>query len=210
MTMQHLGGRQVFEIAGRIVGVDEAATILEAEQAIRAALSCDAVAQLPAGSPVRAVVVTAAPDPAIAGEALGDSASPATNTMPVEREGQAATSIEDNAAPAHSSAALIPTVNAVAAAPRQPSPKASTMSKPASGSFAASIRAMMDEAREGVAQARAEGLARVSDAVSKLHDAKTATRHVTGQMAATIESEAADVLAELGQISNDLGSEQAE
>ena len=80
------------------------------------------------------------------------------------------------------------------------------MSTPATpGSFAAGIRAMMDEARAGVAQARADGLARVGDAVGKLNEAKAATAHVAGTMAATIESEAADVMAELGQISNDLG-----
>jgi hypothetical protein len=79
------------------------------------------------------------------------------------------------------------------------------MSTPAApGSFAASLRAMMDEARAGVTQARADGLAKVGDAVGKLNEAKVAVTHVTGAMAATIESEAADVLAELGQISNDL------
>lgn len=80
------------------------------------------------------------------------------------------------------------------------------MSTPAApGSFAASIKAMMDEARAGVVQARTDGLAVVGAAVSKLGDAKAAVTHVTSTMAATIESEAADVMAELGQISNDLG-----
>lgn len=74
-----------------------------------------------------------------------------------------------------------------------------------SGSFAASIRAMMDEARAGVAQARSEGLAKVGEAVSKLNEAKAATGLVAGRMAKTIEDEAASVLSELGQISNDLG-----
>jgi hypothetical protein len=83
--------------------------------------------------------------------------------------------------------------------------EAITMTTPAPGSFAASIRAMMDEARHGVAQARADGLAKVTEAVGKLTEAKTATAHVAASMAKTIEDEAASVLAELGQISNDLG-----
>lgn len=78
---------------------------------------------------------------------------------------------------------------------------------PAPGSFAAGIRAMMDEARAGVAKARADGLATVGAAVGKLNEAKDATAHVAGSMAASIESEAADVMAELGQISNSLGGE---
>ena len=73
------------------------------------------------------------------------------------------------------------------------------------GSFAASIRAMMDEARAGVAQARTDGLAKVGEAVGKLNDAKVATAKVSSTMAQAIEDEAAAVLSELGQISNDLG-----
>lgn len=79
------------------------------------------------------------------------------------------------------------------------------MSNPAPGSFAASLRAMMDEARAGVQQARTDGLAKVGDAVKKLNDAKVATAHVASTMAKTIEDEAATVLSELGQVSNDLG-----
>lgn len=85
-------------------------------------------------------------------------------------------------------------------------PQGNTMtSTPAPGGFAAGIRAMMDEARAGVEKARADGLAKVGEAVQKLNDAKAATEHVAGSMAKTIEDEAASVLAELGQISNDLG-----
>lgn len=79
------------------------------------------------------------------------------------------------------------------------------MTNPVPGSFAAGIRAMMDEARAGVAQARADGLATVGEAVQELNKAKAATAHVAGTMAKTIKDEAAEVLAELGQISNDLG-----
>lgn len=93
--------------------------------------------------------------------------------------------------------------------PPQPIPpmiplKDGFMSTPAPGGFAASLRAMMDDARAGVAKARADGLAQVKDAVGKLDEAKAATAHVAGQMAKTIQAEADAVMAELGQISNNL------
>jgi len=84
-------------------------------------------------------------------------------------------------------------------------PGTAPMTTPAPGSFAASIKAMMDEARAGVAKARSDGIAAVGEAVGKLNDAKTATAHVAGKMVQTIHDEAASVLAELGQVSNDLG-----
>lgn len=86
------------------------------------------------------------------------------------------------------------------------SPKVQAMTNPAPGSFAASLKAMMDDARAGVEQARKDGLATVQTAVGKLNEAKTATAHVAGTMAKTIEDEAASVMSELGQISNDLGA----
>jgi hypothetical protein len=79
------------------------------------------------------------------------------------------------------------------------------MTAPAPGSFAASIRAMMDEARADLAEERTAGLAKVKEAVGKLGEAKAAVTKVSASMARTIEDEAASVLAELGQISNDLG-----
>jgi hypothetical protein len=85
--------------------------------------------------------------------------------------------------------------------------KAAPMTNPAPGSFAASIKAMLDEAKAGLAQARAEGLATVQQAVAKLNDAKAATAKVAGNMAKTIEEEAASALSELGQVSNDIGGE---
>lgn len=78
------------------------------------------------------------------------------------------------------------------------------MTAPA-GSFAAGLKAMLDEARAGLEQSRADGLAQVQGAVGKLNEAKVATAHVSAKMAKTIEDEAANALAELGQISNDLG-----
>lgn len=79
------------------------------------------------------------------------------------------------------------------------------MSNPVS--FAASIKAMMDDAKAGVAKAREDGLAKVGEAVGKLHEAKGAVTQVSHKMAKTIEDEAASVMAELGQISNDLTGE---
>lgn len=72
------------------------------------------------------------------------------------------------------------------------------------GSFVAGLRAMMDEARDGIAQARADGHRQVADAVAELADAKHATARVAGTIASAIKDEAADVMAELGQISNEL------
>jgi hypothetical protein len=82
------------------------------------------------------------------------------------------------------------------------STKVTSMTTPAPGSFAASIRAMMEEARAGIAQARADGLSKVGEAVTKLNEAKTATAQVAGSMAKTIADEADAVMSELGQISN--------
>jgi hypothetical protein len=99
-------------------------------------------------------------------------------------------------------AALLPSISL------NPEPrKVEPMSTPKPGGFAAGLKAMMNEAREGVVQAQREGIAKVGEAVSKLNEAKTATVHVAGKMASAIEGEAADVMAELGQISNDLGLE---
>ncbi len=84
-------------------------------------------------------------------------------------------------------------------------PQGNTMTAPAPGSFAASLRALMDDARAGVEKARADGHAVVADAVAEYHKAAQATTHVTGNMAKSIRDEARSVLSELGQISNDLG-----
>jgi hypothetical protein len=95
------------------------------------------------------------------------------------------------------------------AAPTPAQSQDKPMTTPAKGSFAASLKAMMDEARAGVAQARADGIAKVSEAVGKLNEAKTATAQVAGAMAKNISDEADSVLAELGQISNDLTGESS-
>lgn len=110
------------------------------------------------------------------------------------------------ASPAPEPAAADPVVAqaVVAAAPAQ-APAAVT-AKPVvkHGSFALGLKAMMDEARTGLDQARADGQTKVRAAVNKLNDAKERVASVTDTMASTITSEADDVLAELGQISNEL------
>jgi len=78
---------------------------------------------------------------------------------------------------------------------------------PAPMSFAASLRAIMDNARADLERARQVGTAKVTDAASKLAEAQAATLHVTGTIAKTIEDEAAAVMAELGTISNAFGGE---
>lgn len=140
LTMQTLGGREIYSIAGRVVGLPIGTLIADAEAAIRTAVA----------SPN---IVTAIP-------------------MPAQSAAQGAAPVKQGL-----------------------------------GSFAASIRAMMDDARAGVAQARTEGLSKVTEAVGKLNDAKVATTHVAGSMAKTIADEADAVMSELGQISNDLGLE---
>jgi hypothetical protein len=79
-------------------------------------------------------------------------------------------------------------------------PKGPTMSD----SFAASLRAMIDEAKAGVEQAREDGRSKVSAAVAKLNEAKAATVKVSGAIAQTISDQADEVISDLGQISNDL------
>lgn len=97
------------------------------------------------------------------------------------------------------------TTGSVSATPLPPAPTITAPKKPVpSGSFAASLRAMMDEARASLEQARNDGTTQVKNAVEKLTVAKQAVGKVSGQIAKTISDEADDVMAELGQISNDL------
>ncbi len=79
------------------------------------------------------------------------------------------------------------------------------MTTPAPGSFAAELRAMLDEGLAGVEQAKADGRAQIREAVGKLGEAKVATQKVTGSMAKNITDTAATIMSDLGQISNDLG-----
>lgn len=121
---------------------------------------------------------------------------PSATVQEIEDAIRNAASIHTSSPPIAPISTPLPTVNLT---------EPQSMTTPAPGSFAASIRAMMDEARAGVVQARADGLAQVKEAVGQLNDAKTATTKVSGTMAQTIKDEAASVLSELGQISNDLG-----
>lgn len=72
----------------------------------------------------------------------------------------------------------------------------------APGGFAASLRAILDDAKAGLEQAQADGRARVGEAVAKLKDATAATLQVSGNLAQTISDQADEVMSDLGQISN--------
>lgn len=76
--------------------------------------------------------------------------------------------------------------------------------RPTPGSFVAGLRSMMDEAKAGIAKAQADGHDQVRRAVAKLDDAKEATTRVSSNIAQAIGDQADDILAELGQISNDI------
>src|SRR5579859_214218 len=65
-----------------------------------------------------------------------------------------------------------------------------TMSTPSPGGFAASLKAMMDEARAGLDQAQASGRARVKEAVGKLQQTATATVNASESVAKVIEDTA--------------------
>lgn len=99
------------------------------------------------------------------------------------------------------SASLLPAVNPQLRQESKPMTTAGT------GGFAASIKAMMNDALAGMAQAQVEGLARIQHSVGKLNEAKTATMQVAESMAKSIDDQTAAVLSELGQISNDLGGQ---
>jgi hypothetical protein len=100
----------------------------------------------------------------------------------------------------------LPAVQIAPASPVVPS-VAPVKIVPALGSFAASLKAMVDEAVAGVEQAKANGLSKVKEKIGKLGEAKAAVVRVTDNMAQNIEDQADSVMAELGQISNDLTGE---
>lgn len=55
LTMTMIAGRQQYNIGGKVIAVDGGASDLVAQEAIRAAFSNEAVAQIPAGTPVTAL-----------------------------------------------------------------------------------------------------------------------------------------------------------
>jgi len=81
---------------------------------------------------------------------------------------------------------------------------AMTAAVPPAGSFAASLKAMVDEAQAGIEQARADGRAVVGAAIGKLNGVKASTTKVASGMAKQIEDAADAALSDLGQISNEL------
>lgn len=81
-------------------------------------------------------------------------------------------------------------------------PKVKAMASPAPGGFAAQIKAMLNGARADLENAKADGLKQVGAAVSEMRDAQAQVVNVAAGMASVLKAETADVLAELGQISN--------
>jgi len=79
--------------------------------------------------------------------------------------------------------------------------RGTTMSNP-TGGFVASIRSMLDSARADLEQAKADGVAKVGEAIDEMKAAKEATVKVAGSVAQAIKDEAAEVMRELGQITN--------
>lgn len=80
-----------------------------------------------------------------------------------------------------------------------------TTPEPKPGSFAAELRAMLQEGLAGVEKAKEDGRAQVREAVGELSKAASASAKVSGSMAQTIKDQAATIMSDLGQISNDLG-----
>lgn len=162
LSVTMVGGRMVFGINGKTIGLTPFASEDEIEAAIRLSLA--------------APIAPATPP------------APIPTPMPM---------------PAATEAVVEP---APAAAPTTaPAPKAKPV--PAVGSFAASLKAMMNEALAGVEQAKENGASKVRAKVAMLNEAKTAVVRVTDNMAQNIEDQANSVMAELGQISNDLTGE---
>lgn len=81
-------------------------------------------------------------------------------------------------------------------------PKVKPMGTPAPGGFAAQIKAMLNGARADLENAKADGIKQVGAAVDEMKQAQQQVVAVANNMKAVIQAETADVLAELGQISN--------
>lgn len=94
------------------------------------------------------------------------------------------------------------TLRAAPMPPVQPQPKGPAMSAPAPGGFAAQIRGMLNSARADLEAVKQDGLKQVAAAVGEMREAQSQVQNVTAGMAKVIRDETADVLAELGQISN--------
>lgn len=131
---------------------------------------------------------------------------PKATTMPETENGNGATEPLQTEASAQAAGA----VEASASTPLPPRPTLATVAasparRPvAPGSFGASLRAMLDEARNSLDAAQANGRARVQDAVNKLGTATDATHRVSETIAQQIEDSADAALSELSQISNSL------
>lgn len=125
-------------------------------------------------------------------------------TIAMRAAGKIVVQVETPAPAAAPAASVAPTTPIPPVTLIPAKPKANPMSTPAPGSFAASLKAMMDEAKSGLALAQTAGRARVQEAVGKFADATVATGKVSESMAKQIEDAASSALADLGQISNEI------
>lgn len=169
------GNKQIIMIGGREVSVSPFASDTEIEVALRLAFSRPKATTMPETS----------------------NGNGATDKLETEGAALAAVPADQSAeAPASTPLPPRPTLAATAASPvRRPV---------VPGSFGASLRAMLDEARNSLDAAQANGRARVQDAVNKLGTATDATHRVSETIAQQIEDSADAALSELSQISNSL------
>lgn len=193
LTMIMIAGRQNYNVAGKVVALDAAASDLEVEAAIRAAMSSDAIVQIPVGTPVASAPATQAEDvvnPPQAGEASPErGTSPATNNT-AQSKGTATT---DVMAPSPS-AALIPTVNVTASEPETSQPQAPSMSVTGAKFAGLNLRAQLNAVRSTMEA----NSAKMAQAIGEMQDA--ANQH--GRLADTIASEAASLKADMAEFTN--------
>jgi hypothetical protein len=210
LTMIMIAGRQNYGIAGKVVALDAAATDNEVEAAIRATMTSDAIAQIPAGTPVASAPATQEEgpelDPSQAGEAnpergtspatiFGDvsilGAPPASITAQSTERTEGAAALMAAPSP---SASLIPTVNVTATELETIKPETSPMSVTGAKFAGLNLKAQLNAVRS----AMEASTAKMAQAIGEMQDA--ASRH--GQLAETISSEAASLKADMAEFTN--------
>lgn len=131
LTMTMIAGRQQYNIGGKVISVDAGASDLVAQEAIRAAMSSDAIVQIPPGQPFEAGASAGGETTPAAGEA-----NPISGTSP---------------ATASPSAALIPVVN-VAPPDATVQPKATQVTTSSPASHALTIKDVLTQHSEKLNQ----------------------------------------------------------
>ncbi|NEU94789.1 hypothetical protein [Bradyrhizobium uaiense] len=224
LTMQMLAGRQIYSFVGRVVAVDAAASDAEVMTAIRAAVSSDAIAQIPAGTPVATANSEGAPaaedfvNPPQAGEASPVSGTSPASIPAASTEGtageatlmaspagaatntvQGGTATADVTAPSQS-ASLIPPVNVPASAPVTIQPQAPAMTTPTKpGAHALTVKDVLASHGQKLDQILQAQIAKLQATLNSQVDTVVAG---TDAVIAHAESQTAEFQAILGQISN--------